>query len=35
MKSIVWMFNIIVQITLMVVLLFNRKTYLHCVDLDS
>jgi hypothetical protein len=35
MKSIVWMFDIIVQLTLMAVLLFDRKTYLHCIDLDS
>ncbi|PPK73699.1 hypothetical protein B0F88_101229 [Methylobacter tundripaludum] len=35
MKSIVWIFNVIVQLTLMVVLLFDRRTYLHCVDLDS
>ncbi|PPK74092.1 hypothetical protein B0F87_11122 [Methylobacter tundripaludum] len=35
MKNIAWMFNIIVQLTLMVVLLFNRRIYLHCVDLDS
>jgi hypothetical protein len=34
MKHIAWIFNIIVQITLMAVLLFDRKTYLHCVDLD-
>ena len=35
MKSIVWIFNIIVQLTLMVALLFDRRSYLHCVDLDS
>lgn len=35
MKNIAWIFNIIVQLTLMVVLLFNRRTYLHCIDLDS
>ncbi|GEM_PF-424646 len=35
MKNIVWIFNIIVQLTLMVALLFNRRIYLHCVDLDS
>jgi hypothetical protein len=35
MKSIGWIFDIIVQLTLMVVLLFNQKTYLHCIDLDS
>ncbi|MCK9396306.1 MAG: hypothetical protein M0Q44_12025 [Methylobacter sp.] len=35
MKSIVWIFNAIVQITLMTVLLFDRKTYLHCIDLDG
>jgi len=34
MKHIAWIFNTIVQITLMAVLLFDRKTYLHCVDLD-
>jgi hypothetical protein len=35
MKNIGWIFDIIVQITLLMVLLFNRKIYLHCVDLDS
>ncbi len=35
MKNIVWVFNIIVQLTLMAALLFNREIYLHCVDLDS
>ncbi len=35
MKNIAWILDIIVQLTLMVVLLFNRRIYLHCVDLDS
>ena len=35
MKNIIWIFNIIVQFTLLMVLLFNRKSYMHCVDLDS
>jgi hypothetical protein len=35
MKNIVWVFNIIVQFTLMMALLFNRKIYLHCIDLDG
>jgi hypothetical protein len=35
MKSIGWIFDIIVQLTLMVVLLFNRRIYMHCIDLDS
>lgn len=35
MKSIISIFNIIVQLTLMIVLLFNRKSYFHCIDLDS
>jgi hypothetical protein len=35
MKNIVWIFNIIVQLTLLMALLFNRRMYLHCVDLDS
>lgn len=35
MKNIVWVFNAIVQLTLMAVLLFNRRIYLHCIDLDS
>lgn len=35
MKNIAWIFNVIVQFTLMVVLLFNRRSYLHCIDLDS
>jgi len=35
MKNIAWIFNIIVQLTLMVVLLFNRKIYMHCTGLDS
>ena len=35
MKNIVDIFNIIVQLTLMIVLLFNRKSYWHCIDLES
>lgn len=35
MKAIVWIFNIIVQITLMIVLLFDRNIYLHCIDLEN
>jgi len=35
MKTIAWILDIIVQLTLMVVLLFDRKIYLHCIDLDS
>jgi hypothetical protein len=35
MKNIIWIFNIIVQFTLLMVLLFNRKSYMHCTDLDS
>lgn len=35
MKNIAWILDIIVQLTLMVALLFNRKIYLHCIDLDS
>jgi hypothetical protein len=35
MKNIVGIFDIIVQLTLMVVLLFNRKSYLHCIGLES
>lgn len=35
MKNIVLMFDIIVQLTLLVVLLFNRKIYLHCIELDN
>jgi len=35
MKSIAWIFNIIVQFTLLMALLFNRKMYIHCIDLDS
>ena len=35
MKNIAWIFNIIVQLTLMIVLLFDRMAYLHCVDLES
>ncbi len=35
MKTIVWILNITVQLTLMLVLLFDRRIYLHCVDLDS
>jgi hypothetical protein len=35
MKNIVRMFNIIVQLTLLAALLFNRRIYLHCIDLDS
>jgi hypothetical protein len=35
MKNIVWIFNIIVQLTLLMALLFNRKIYMHIVDLDG
>jgi len=35
MKIIAWIFDIIVQLTLMIVLLFDRRSYLHCIDLDS
>ncbi len=35
MKTIAWIFDIIVQLTLMIVLLFDRRSYLHCIDLDS
>lgn len=35
MKNIIWIFNIIVQFTLLMALLFNRKIYMHCIDLDS
>lgn len=35
MKNIVLMFDIIVQLTLLVVLLFNRKIYLHCIGFDN
>lgn len=35
MKNIALIFDIIVQFTLLMVLLFNRRIYTHCVDLDS
>jgi hypothetical protein len=35
MKTIAWILNVVVQLTLMIVLLFNRSIYLHCIDLDS
>ncbi len=35
MKNIASILNIIVQVTLMIALLFNRKIYLHCIDLDG
>jgi len=35
MKNLAGIFNIIVQLTLMIVLLFNRKSYLHCIGLES
>lgn len=35
MKIIAWILNIIVQFTLLMVLLFNHRSYMHCVDLDS
>lgn len=35
MKNIAHILEIIVQLTLMIVLLFNRQIYSHCVDLDG
>lgn len=35
MKNIALVFDIIVQLTLMIALLFNRRIYLHCTNLDG
>lgn len=35
MKTIAWVLNGMVQITLMMVLLFDRNSYVHCNDLDN
>ena len=35
MNIFVWMLGVMVQLTLMMVLLFDRNTYLHCIDPDN
>ena len=35
MKTVAWIFDVIVKLTLIIALLFDRRSYLHCIDLDS
>jgi len=35
MKNIVWIFNILVQVTLLMALLLNRNIYMRIIDLDD
>lgn len=35
MKAIAWILDMIVNFTLIVVLLFDRRSYQHCISLDG
>lgn len=34
MKAIAWILDMIVKLTLFIVLLFDRRSYQHCISLD-